>query len=201
MSRRLFLVAAMAAAGASDTRAQTPPVAAMSAKVDPDYCVEDAAEFHGVNPVLLRTILRVETRMRPDTIVRNENGTVDVGIAGINSIHFPKLAKWEIGPQDLLDPCVGTYVGAWHLKLTLSNRPETWESIARYHSATPYFNQRYQIMLWNEMVRSGVVQGQRLPVPPLKLGLAKKPAGKNSVGQAVADQGNGVVFDEGRSRQ
>lgn len=201
MSRVLVLVAALAASGAFATPTQSPPVAAPISKVEPDYCVEDAAEFHGVNPHVLRTILRVETRLRPNTIVRNENGTVDVGIAGINSIHFPKLAKWEIGPQDLLDACVGTYVGAWHLRLTLSNRPETWESIARYHSATPYFNQRYQIMLWNEMVRAGLVQGQRLPVPPLKPGLAKKPARKRAVGQAVADPGNGVVFDDGGSRQ
>ena len=81
MSRLLALVAALATTGASATPAHSPPVAAPTAKIEPDYCVEDAAEFHGVNPHVLRTILRVETRMRPETIVRNENGTVEIGRA------------------------------------------------------------------------------------------------------------------------
>lgn len=145
--------------------------------------------------MVLRAILRVETRMKPNTVAKNENGTVDVGIAGINTIHFAELAKWNIAPADLLDACIGTYVGAWHLARTLGKRPETWEAIARYHSATPYYNQRYQIMLWNELVKLRVVAGELLPVPPLRPERTQNRVGRGSK-PAAASSGTGVVFDD-----
>jgi hypothetical protein len=40
--------------------------------------------------------------------------------------------------------------------------------VASYHSATPYYNHRYQAMLYNELVKSGAVQGGLLRVPPLR---------------------------------
>lgn len=79
---------------------------------------------------------------------------------------------------------LGTYVGAWHL---------AWEPIARYQSATPYFNQRYQIMIWNELVKAGVVQGKRLPVPSLTQN-RERPVVKKAP-QVEATAGTGLVFD------
>lgn len=176
--------------------------AAVQSKSEIDECIASAAEVHKVNPVILRAILMVETRMKPNTIARNENGSVDVGIAGINSLHFPELAKWDVQPADLLDACRGIHVGAWHLGRTLGNQPETWESIARYHSATPYFNKRYQILLWNELVKSRAISGRILPVPPLKPGAAATGVQKSkSHNPATAGSGTGVVFDDGEQNK
>ncbi len=132
-----------------------------------DRCVAPASSYHGVNPHILLAILRVESRLQPGTVSRNSNGTVDIGIAGINSIHLPELRRHGIGPQDLLDACVGTYVSAWKLRKKMVRWGNNWFGIAAYHSETPKYNQRYQIMLHNELVSMGVIQGRRLAVPRL----------------------------------
>jgi soluble lytic murein transglycosylase-like protein len=133
----------------------------------PDRCVVPASSYHGVNGYILLAILRVESRMRPGTVSRNSNGTMDLGIGGINSIHLPELRRHGIGPQDLLDACVGTYVAAWKLRKKMVRWGNNWFGIAAYHSETPKYNSRYQIMLHNELVAMGVIQGRRLPVPRL----------------------------------
>ncbi|MDF2461920.1 MAG: Lytic transglycosylase, catalytic [Ramlibacter sp.] len=130
-----------------------------------ERCLIPAAEYHSVNPYVRRAILKVESNLNPAAIGRNANGTVDVGIGQHSSMHFKELAKHGIEPAHLLDACVGTYVAAWHLRRVVERHGNTWEGVARYHSATPYFNKRYQILLTNEPVRSKVLQGplQRVP--------------------------------------
>lgn len=129
--------------------------------------------FHGVNYQVLRAILVVESGLNPRAVGRNDNGTVDVGMGQFNSMHFKELAKFGLAPEHLMDACVSTYVTAWHLKKTTVASGNTWEGIARYHSATPYFNRRYQILLRNEMIRSGALEGNIQAVPPMKRATVK----------------------------
>ncbi len=91
-----------------------------------ERCIVPAGEFHQVNPHILRAILRVESSLRPDTVTRNTNGTLDVGMGGMNSSHFKELAKFGIAPEHLLDACVATYVAAWHLKKNVMKFGNTW---------------------------------------------------------------------------
>jgi hypothetical protein len=137
------------------------------ASFNPGACLVPASDYHKVNPHILRAILSVESGMRPDVIGRNKNGSIDVGIAGINSIHFNDLAKHGITPQKLLDPCVSTYVAAWKLSKHMARFGNNWYGIAAYHSKTPHLNARYQILLHNELVKQGVIAGRNFPVPPL----------------------------------
>lgn len=132
-----------------------------------ERCIVPAAAFHGVNHFLLRSILQVESRLNPTAVARNTNGSIDVGIGQMNSMHFGELAKHGVTPDHLRDACIGTYVAAWHLAKSIHRHGNTWQGIATYHSATPYFNRRYQALLFNELVRSGVLQGRQIPVPPL----------------------------------
>ncbi len=120
-----------------------------------DQCLLSAAQRHGVNPHILRAILQVESGMRPHVVNRNRNGSMDVGMAQINSIHFRELAQWGITPERLLDPCVATHVAAWHLKRGMLHHGNTWFGVAAYHSTTPVHNQRYQTLLRQELVRTG----------------------------------------------
>lgn len=134
----------------------------------PDRCVASAAQTHRVNPDVLRAILMVESRMNPAVVSKNSNGTIDVGIAGINSIHFKELSRFGISQSDLMDPCISTFVAAWKVSKKIAKWGNTWFGVAAYHSETPYYNNRYQVMLYNEMVRAGVVRGTILKVPPLR---------------------------------
>ena len=120
-----------------------------------ERCLGPAAQRHGVNPKILRAILQVESGMRANAVNHNPNGTMDVGMAQINSIHFPELAQWGITPERLLDPCVATHVAAWHLKRNLMRHGNTWFGVAAYHSATPEHNLRYQELVRREMTRTG----------------------------------------------
>jgi soluble lytic murein transglycosylase-like protein len=128
-------------------------------------CVPQAAHRHGVDPWLLAAILHVESGFRPQVVRRNANGTHDVGMAQINSIHFPELARHGISPQHLFDPCIASHVAAWHLARQLKAQGHTWRGLATYHSATPCHNQRYALRVWNTLVAWGAVEGGRVSVP------------------------------------
>ena len=130
-------------------------------------CIVGAAQYHGVNPYLLRAILVVESRLNPKAINVNMNGTRDIGVAQINSIHLPVLQNHGIKESHLMDGCVNTYVGAWLLRKQISRHGLNWFGIAAYHSVTPDKNFRYQVLVYNEMVRSGAIQNIVMAVPPL----------------------------------
>lgn len=133
-----------------------------------ERCIIPAADYHRVNQHILRAVLKVESGLNPKAIGRNRNGTIDVGVGQKNSMHFKELSKYGINPDDLLDPCVGTYVAAWDIKKAISKFGNTWFGIATYHSVTPYYNERYQILIRNELIRSHILEGTILPVPSLK---------------------------------
>jgi len=131
-------------------------------------CILEAADYHGVNPYLLRAILMVESRLNPKAININKNGTRDIGVAQINSIHLPVLQTHGIKENHLMDACVNTYVGAWLLRKQIARYGMNWFGVAAYHSVTPDKNFRYQVLVYNEMVRSGVIQNVAMAVPPLQ---------------------------------
>lgn len=149
------------------TSLPTSAKAAEAFSTEAERCIVPASIFHGVNYLVLRAILKIESGLNPNAVGRNGNGTVDVGIGQINSIHFTKLAQYGVAPKHLRDACIGTYVAAWHLRKAITRHGNTWFGIAAYHSTTPYLNARYQALLNNELVRSGVLQGPLLSVPPL----------------------------------
>lgn len=138
--------------------AQTPMGSPKPSTASAERCIVPAAQRQGLNPQILRAILQVESSMRPDVVNHNANGSIDVGMAQINSIHFPELSQWGITPQKLLDPCVATHVAAWHLKRGLMKHGDTWFGVAAYHSVTPEHNARYQTLVRKELMRMGVLR-------------------------------------------
>lgn len=130
-------------------------------------CVTGAATYHSVNPWILKAILKVESGFKADAVNKNRNGTVDVGMAQINSMHFRELSKYGIGPDDLMNACIATYVAAWHLAKQYRAHGNTWFAVGAYHSTTQCFNRRYSGLVWNTLLQWGVVNGTRLKLPSL----------------------------------
>lgn len=149
-------------------------------------CVDSAAEYHKVNPFLLRAIVNVESRGKKNTVSRNSNNSVDVGAAGINSIHFAELSKFGISPGHLMDECIATYVAAWKVSKHVARFGNTWFGVAAYHSTTPYYNSRYQILLFNDLVAQGVLAGPKMTVPPLRPGVSAQQKKLPDAASAVA---------------
>lgn len=158
-----------------------------------------AAEYHSVNPWVLRAILKVESDFNPRAVSRNSNGTLDVGMAQINSIHFAELAKYGIAPANLMDGCVATYVAAWHLAKQIRKYGNSWFGVASYHSASPCQNSRYTGLLWNALLGWGVVSGPRVAVPSLAACGYRAPAeGRAARTGPGARSAPLIAFDEGQ---
>lgn len=131
---------------------------ASPAKVVVSACVTAAASFHGVNPLILNAIIFHESRNNSQLVLKNKNGSVDIGLAGLNSVHFAELARYGIKPDHLLDGCVNTYVAAWLLAKQVKANGNTWIAVGSYHSKTPEHRDRYAKQIYSVLRGWGVVQ-------------------------------------------
>lgn len=130
----LIVFLAVAAAG---VQAQPLTKSQASTAQTADSCLQQAASYHGVNPLILRAIIHHESRDNPNLVMKNTNGSIDVGLGGLNSVHFAELAPFGIGKEQLLDGCVNIYVTAWHLAKQVRAHGNTWTAVGTYHSNTP----------------------------------------------------------------
>src|SRR5690349_17595439 len=79
-------------------------------------CIDDAAARHQVNAAVLRAIGWQESRLRPEALGRNANGSIDIGAFQINSIHLAELGRHGIARAALADGCTSAEVAAWHYR-------------------------------------------------------------------------------------
>lgn len=124
-------------------------------------CFEKAGAYQGVNPMMLRAIVWYESKGDANAINRNSNGSVDVGQAQINSIHFPTLAKHGIPARALTDECVNVFVAAWLLKQKMVKHGNTWRAVGAYHSETPAKRDAYARGIQKVLIGWGALQGKR----------------------------------------
>jgi len=122
-------------------------------------CFDDAAAFHHVNPLILRAIALVESRGNSNAINKNSNGSYDLGMMQINSIHLPELARYGLDRKDLLDACKNVYTGAWILRQNMDRYGNTWNAIGAYNASTPEYRRRYAARV-QEMVTRLILAGR-----------------------------------------
>ncbi|MGD0584721.1 MAG: lytic transglycosylase domain-containing protein [Oryzomonas sp.] len=105
------------------------------------FCFEEAGEMYGINPLILRSIARVESNFVPETINKNSNGTFDIGLMQINTIWKPVLGeqRWK----HLGDACYNTKTGAWILATCINKYGYNWKAIGCYNSQTPEKSEAY----------------------------------------------------------
>lgn len=107
-------------------------------------CFDEAAAYQKVNPTILRGIRVVENaEADPHAVGRNKNGSVDLGMMQINSIHLPELKKYKIRRRDLMNSCKNIYVAAWLLRRQMDRHGNTWVAVGGYHSNTPALRAQY----------------------------------------------------------
>jgi len=124
-------------------------------------CFEQAGAYQGVNPTVLRAIVWFESKGDPNAVHRNADGSVDIGQAQINSIHFSTLACYGVPRHALTDACVNVYVAAWLLKQKMVKHGNTWRAIGAYHSETPAQRDAYARSIQRVLVSWGELQAQR----------------------------------------
>ncbi|WP_406666773.1 lytic transglycosylase domain-containing protein [Gallaecimonas sp. GXIMD1310] len=110
-------------------------------------CVAKAALDFKLASSLLWAIIRAEGGKK-GSINKNSNGTVDLGVAQINSVHIKPLQRFYPGltRQKLAnDTCLNVHVAARLLHQQLvATQGDIWEAVGRYHSRTDQYKSRYQ---------------------------------------------------------
>ena len=76
---------------------------------------EEAGEYYRIDPKILYSIAKIESKLNPNAINRNTNGTVDIGIMQINSVHMKELNKRGFRREHLFNPKINIFAGAWIL--------------------------------------------------------------------------------------
>lgn len=161
---------------------------------EPDDCVSRAAKYHKVPSLVFRAILNGESGMNPRAINRsNANGTIDVGVAQINSMHFGSLQRYGIQPEDLLNGCTGSYVGAWMLAKNFKQFGNTWEAVGAYHSASPDLRNAYANSVFLTLVRWRVLPPGPMPFPDDARSSAEAVKRRKSAG--IPRVGSGISSD------
>lgn len=128
-------------------------------------CWEAAAARHAVDPMLLYAIADVESSMRADAVHLNKDGSRDIGLMQINSVHLNRLAQRGVTEQSLLDPCVSIQAGAEILADFVRRFGYNWVAVGAYnagsgtdrHSA----RMRYARKVWQRY--SSLVDGAAAP--------------------------------------
>lgn len=81
--------------------------------------------------------------MNPDSVGRNKNGSLDLGLMQINTVWLNDLARYGISKTQLMDSCTSIYVGAWIMSKNIRNYGYTWRAIGAYNSKNPLIGFQY----------------------------------------------------------
>jgi hypothetical protein len=134
-----------------------------------DVCVIMAAQRYDIAPDLLLAVRSVE-RGKPGQSVLNTNGTSDFNEPGLNTTTIRKLTKQGWNEQRLInDSCYAMHASAHWMRIKLldgSLGEPLLARAARYNSATPVYNVRYQGMLKGPLRDWSCQLHQRWKLPP-----------------------------------
>jgi len=100
-------------------------------------CWRSAGKRFGIDPMLLVAIGTVETRLRSNTIHRNTDGSRDLGLMQINSVHLPRLEQKGVTAAMLLEnPCVSIMTGAEILAQNVKRHGYNWDAVGAYNAGS-----------------------------------------------------------------
>ncbi len=124
-----------------------PPVQEVEPKVL-ERCVNYSSRYFGIHPNIIKSIIIVEGG-KNGSMSRNSNGTYDMGIMQINTIHLPDIIRKYPGltwSDVSYKPCVNIGIGASILNDRLKElkpNQDYWIGVGNYHSKTPKYRTLY----------------------------------------------------------
>ena len=96
---------------------------------------------------LIISVLEIE-RGKVGQIVKNNNGTYDIGPMQINSSWLTTLKQYGISQSDIqYNACKNIQVGTWILSKMIANGKDLSKGIGNYHSHTENLNKHYTEMV------------------------------------------------------
>ncbi|MDD3465603.1 MAG: lytic transglycosylase domain-containing protein [Campylobacterales bacterium] len=98
-----------------------------------DIYIEVGEEFN-IPPILLWAITKVESDFNKNMIYINKNGTIDIGLMQINSVHWDTLYnEFGVTPNDLFDIEINIRCGAWELSNCIDRYEYSWDAITCFN--------------------------------------------------------------------
>ncbi len=88
---------------------------------------------YDIPPALLWGIAKQESNFNPHAVNKNKNGTYDMGLMQINSIHLKMLDKEGIKAKDLFNPETNVAVAAFILSECLKKHGNNWKGLTCYN--------------------------------------------------------------------
>lgn len=122
------------------------------------FCFDEAGRMFAISPKLLEAIARHESRLDPEAINRNANGTYDYGLMQINSSWADHLGEriWK----SLSNPCQNVKVGAWILSGCITQYGYNWTAVGCYNARSDQKRRKYERFIYR-MLRSMVEMDSR----------------------------------------
>lgn len=116
-------------------------------------CWIETGRRHSIEPELLYAIAQVESGLKPDAINQNSDGSRDVGLMQLNSMHLPRLQERGITERRLLEePCLAIDVGASILADFIAQYGYNWTAVGAYNAGNSPDRQalrlRYARKVW-----------------------------------------------------
>lgn len=157
-------------------------------------CSLSAAAKYEVPAAMLLAIADKEGG-RPGLVVRNKNGTSDIGTMQFNTAYIATLAPYGVRAAHVaLAGCYPLELAAWRLRGHLAkDAGDVWTRAANYHSRTPQYNSVYRADLivkarrWNVWLSARLQPGQAIQYSQRQLSNAdyKAPASSEARRTAV----------------
>lgn len=134
-------------------------------------CSLSAAAKYEVPTAMLLAVADKEGG-RPGLVVRNKNGTSDIGTMQFNTAYIATLAPYGIRTEHVaLAGCYPFELAAWRIRGHLvHDAGDVWTRAANYHSRTPQYNNVYRSGLiikarqWNNWLDAHIQAGKALQI-------------------------------------
>ena len=107
---------------------------------------EEAVEYYRIDPKILYCIAKKESKFNPNAISRNSNGSVDIGVMQINSVHLKELKKYGFQKEHLFNPKINIYAGAWLLKRCFNKHGVSEDGITCYNGRIENNTYGYEVL-------------------------------------------------------
>ncbi|WP_052181221.1 lytic transglycosylase domain-containing protein [Plesiomonas sp. ZOR0011] len=136
-----------------------------------EACIAASSNRFNVHTDLIKAVIRTEGG-KVGTKSKNKNGSYDLGIMQINTIHLPSLQQYGITEKQLIhNACVNIAAGTWLLAKSIgtpSNAYEYWQGVGNYHSKTPKLNVTYRNKVWRNLLSIRQKHSQRISLTLIK---------------------------------
>ena len=125
-----------------------------------ESCFDQAGDRYRIAPHLLRAIAKHESKMNPNAVHTNKDGTKDLGLMQINERWLPTLKQFGISRARLMEACQNIFVSAFILRTLFNRYGENWSAVGHYNATHPLKAAKYAWQIHHHLTFENQVAGR-----------------------------------------